>query len=375
VTDRADPSVFQLPVKKIRSGYYSDAYFNFTKSVLEHQPGGGPDVVMQVFQKNEAVLGGIDEAIAVLKLCSGYQPEMIDEPVPWRNGWDKLKVRALREGDEISPFEPVMTIEGPYRLFAHLETVYLGTLARRTLIGTNVRRVIRAANGKPILYFPARHDHWQVQTGDGYAAYCAGAEGVSTDAQANWWGGRGMGTAPHGLIAAFGGDTAAATVAFAKQYGHSMNISALVDFDNNCAMTALRVAKAMQDAGHTLWGVRLDTSESLVDEGLWPKMGQFKPTGVVPELVWHVRKALDQAGHEDVKIIVSGGFTADKISRFEAEGVPVDAYGVGASLIRGGNDFTADVVLRWENVQPAGWKPCGKVGRTYIHSDRLEVVE
>ena len=79
----------------------------------------------------------------------------------------------------------------------------------------NVHEVVEAANGKPILYFPARHDHWLVQTGDGWAAHVAGAIGVSTDAQASWWGGRGVGTVPHGLIAAYGGDTALAARKFA----------------------------------------------------------------------------------------------------------------------------------------------------------------
>ena len=105
-------------------------------------------------------------------------------------------MHALHDGDEIEPWETVMTIEGDYSLFCHLETVYLGTLSRRTLIARNVREVVRAASGKPILYFPARHDHHRVQTGDGYAAHIAGAIGVSTDAQASWWGGRGMGTVP-----------------------------------------------------------------------------------------------------------------------------------------------------------------------------------
>ena len=111
-----------------------------------------------------------------------------------------------------------MTIEGDYALFAHLETVYLGCMARRTLIMRNVREVVEAARGKPILYFPARHDHWLVQTGDGWAAHVAGAIGVSTDAQASWWGGRGVGTVPHGLIAAYGGDTVLAARKFADRY-------------------------------------------------------------------------------------------------------------------------------------------------------------
>ena len=127
-------------------------------------------------------------------------------------------MHALYEGDAIAPWETVMTIEGDYSLFAHLETVYLGCLARRTLVMRNVHEVVEAADGKPILYFPARHDHWLVQTGDGWAAHVAGAIGVSTDAQASWWGGRGVGTVPHGLIAAYGGDTALAARKFADRF-------------------------------------------------------------------------------------------------------------------------------------------------------------
>ena len=126
-----------------------------------------------------------------------------------------------------------MTIQGDYALFAHLETVYLGCLARRTLVMRNVREVVEAARGKEILFFPARHDHWLVQTGDGWAAHVAGAIGVSTDAQASWWGGRGIGTVPHGLIAAYGGDTVAAARAFAARFADEMNVTVLVDFEND----------------------------------------------------------------------------------------------------------------------------------------------
>ena len=159
----------------------------------------------------------------------------------------------------------------------------------------NVREVVEAAGGKPILFFPARHDHWLVQTGDGWAAHVAGAIGVSTDAQASWWGGRGVGTVPHGLIAAFGGDTVAAARAFADRFADEMNVTVLVDFENDSVRTALEVADAL---GDRLWGVRLDTSEPMVDRALWHEMGDFKPTGVNPELVEKVRQALDAAGHE-----------------------------------------------------------------------------
>jgi nicotinate phosphoribosyltransferase len=355
---RLEPSTFRLPVERIREGYYSDAYFNFTKELLEEH-GHCPTVTMQVFQREHSLLGGIDEALAVLKLCAGRHT-----PAGWENGWDELTVHALHEGDEVEPFETVMTIEGSYALFAHLETVYLGSLARRSLIMRNVRDVVDAAGGKQILFMPARHDHWLVQTGDGWAAHVAGAIGVSTDAQASWWGGTGIGTVPHALIAAFGGDTVAAAKAFAERYSDEMNVTVLVDFDNDSVKTAIAVADAI---GDKLWGVRLDTSDRLVDRSLWEDMGDFRPTGVNAVLVRKVRAALDDAGHTRVRIVASGGFTADRIREFERLEVPVDSYGVGSSLLRGSNDFTADVVL-------VEGRPCAKVGRKYRPNPRLERV-
>jgi nicotinate phosphoribosyltransferase len=358
-TTRLDPSIFRLPVDRIRQGYYSDAYFVYTKSLLEAE-GHHPRVTMQVFQKKDSVLGGVDEAIAVLKLCSGHE-----EDGAWIPGWNDLQVHALREGDQIAPRETVMTTEGDYSLFAHLETVYLGSMARRSLIMSNVLHVVEAARGKQIFYFPARHDHWLVQTGDGWAAHVAGAIGVSTDAQASWWGGRGIGTVPHALIAAYDGDTVKAAEVFADRYHDEMNITVLVDFENDSVRTALEVAEAL---GTRLWGVRLDTSEDLVDRSLVEEMGGFKPTGVNPRLVEKVRSGLDEAGYPNVRIVASGGFTAERIREFETQGVPVDAYGVGSSLIRGDNDFTADVVL-------VDGRPRAKVGRRYAPNPRLERVE
>jgi nicotinate phosphoribosyltransferase len=359
VSARLHPDIFRLPVDRIRSGYYSDAYFVYTKRLLEEE-GHHPRVTMQVFQKQRSLLGGIDEAIAILKLCSGREQDGV-----WVPGWDDLVVHALHEGDKIAPRETVMSIEGDYSLFAHLETVYLGSLARRSLIMRNVADVVQAARGKPIFYFPARHDHWLVQTGDGWAAHVAGAIGVSTDAQASWWGGTGIGTVPHGLIAAYGGDTVLAAQKFADRYHAEMNVTVLVDWDNDSVHTAISVAEAL---GPKLWGVRLDTSEQLVDRALLDEMGGFRPTGVNPRLAEKVRAALDQAGYPDVRIVASGGFDAQRIGEFEAAGVPVDAYGVGSSLIRGQNDFTADVVI-------VDGRPCAKVGRGYSANSKLERVE
>jgi nicotinate phosphoribosyltransferase len=355
---RLDPAIFNLPVERLRAGYYTDAYFNLTKELLEAEDRH-PHVTMQVFQKEESLLGGIDEAIAVLKTGAGR----MTAAGAWVPGWDELTVHALHEGDRIAPHETVLTIEGDYSLFAHLETVYLGSLARRSLVMRNVRAVVDAARGKPILFFPARHDHWLVQTGDGWAAHVAGVIGVSTDAQASWWGGRGVGTVPHALIAAYGGDTVAAARAFARRFAGTMNVTVLVDFDNDSRRTAVAVADAL---GDDLWGVRLDTSEALTDRSL-ADLGDAAPRGVSVELARRVRAALDDAGHAGVRIVVSGGFDARRITAFEAAGAPVDAYGVGSSLLRGANDFTADVVR-------VDGRPRAKVGREERPNARLERV-
>ena len=346
---RLAPEVFELPVEKIREGHFTDAYFNHARSTLLAD-GRRTRVLMQVFQRKEALLGGIDEAIAVLKLCS--------------HGWSGLDVSALRDGDAIEPWETVLTIEGDYSLFAHLETVYLGVLARRTLVATNVRRVVEAANGKDVLYFPARHDHFAVQAGDGYAARVGGVNGVSTDAQASWWGGHGVGTLPHALIAAYGGDTVLAATKFAEWAPAEMSIVVLVDFENDSARTAIEVAHAL---GPRLWGVRLDTSGELVDRSLGDGSADSDLRGVNEQLVRTVRDALDAEGFGEVRIVVSGGFTEERIRRFEERGVPVDAYGVGSSLIRGENDFTADVVM-------TDGIPTAKVGRRFRSNPRLERV-
>jgi nicotinate phosphoribosyltransferase len=108
----------------------------------------------------------------------------------------------------------------------------------------------------------------------------------------------------------------------------------------------------------------------MVDASICSQMGSFDPRGVNPQLVWNVRSALDAEGFSQVKIVVSGGFTVEKIRAFEDAGVPVDVYGVGSSLFRdhGKFDFTADVVL----VEGA---PCAKVGRVHRPNERLELVE
>lgn len=396
------PETFDIPVHEIRRGYRSDVYFWRSKVALENADQK-TSVLMQVFQKKEAVLCGVDEALAILKLGSGYyknrqkayglfnhyidlkkrirslyynskakmleaQKESINLQKAldelWEDTSEELTVHTLKDGDTISPWETVMTIEGPLYQFVHLETIYLGVLGRRTRVATNVRRVVEASGKKPILYFPARFDHWFMQGGDGYAAKVGGATTVSTDAQGEWWGASGAGTIPHALIAACKRDTVKAAKLFDVNFPET-NLIALVDFDNDSVGTSLAVAREL---GKRLWGVRLDTSSSVVDKSVISQMGRTKPTGVNPQLVWNVRQALHAEGFNHVKIIVSGGFNAERISQFERAGVPADAYGVGSALLEGKYDFTADVVT-------VEGEPCAKVGREYLPNERMQRIK
>lgn len=346
---RIDPAAFRLSVDEIKEGVYTDAYFVRARDVLR-QDKRTPTVLMQFAGKNEGWVSGIDEAIALLKQCA--------------DDWSALTVQALYEGDHYESWDTVLTVEGPYDNFGFLETLCLGVLARRTRICTNAKMLCDAAESKPVMFFGARDDVYSAQPGDGYAAMVGGVKLVSTQAQASLFGGKAVGTIPHALIAAYGGDTVKATKRFAEAI-EGVDVIALVDYDNDCVKTSLEVARSLEGQ---LWGVRLDTAEHMVDKSIVPQMGAFKPTGVNATLVWNVRNALDSEGFGDVKIVVSGGFDEERIRAFEEDGVPVDAYGVGAALYDGRYDFTADIVQ-------VNGKPEAKAGRRLSENPRLERVK
>ena len=333
---------------QLRSGWYSDKYFVRSQAALKKE-NLHPKVVMQVFCKKEALLCGVEEAVLCLKKAS-LAPK-------------KIKIYALKDGMRIKPWESVMHIVGDYTSFAHLETVYLGILARRTSVATAVRRVVDAASGRPLLFFSARFDHFLEQPGDGYAAFIGGAKGVSTEANTAWVKGRqAFGTLPHALIAACGGDTVNASLIFDRNMPRKIQRIVLVDFENDCVKTSLAVARAL---GKRLWGVRLDTARELRDRSV--KGHSRESYGVSAELVRKVRQALDREGHRWVKIVVSGGFNEERIRKFIAQRVPFDAVGIGSAFYHERIDFTADIVK-------VNGRPCAKVGREYRPNHRLRKV-
>ncbi|MDH3297114.1 MAG: quinolinate phosphoribosyl transferase [Gemmatimonadota bacterium] len=354
---------------RIRDGWLSDRYFVRAAATLRHA-GRDPVVTLQVFPRRSGMVAGLYECVRMLQtqLASGYD-------------YRDLEVWTLRDGDPIEPWDVAFRISGPYVGFAHLETTIDGILARRSRVATNVSRAVSAAGDVPVIYFAPRHDDWRIQTPDGYAARIGGGQSVSSDAGAAWWGGEGVGTMPHGLIAAYQGDVVAATIGFTryvKDHEPDVPVISLVDFNNDCVRDSVAVARAMRDefGDGVLHGVRLDTSNLLVDrslvgdELLW---GREDLRGVNPHLVVKVRSALDAEGFDYVGIVVSGGFTPRRIQEFAALNLPIVGYGVGSSVLGRGNeldgvvpdfDFTADVVeVDGESV--------AKVGRHRLENPRL----
>jgi nicotinate phosphoribosyltransferase len=432
---RLPPDVFKLDDERMRRGWYSDHYFNNMTSILSALAAqgyrfegqcpeltaqgvevanvdvGNIEVDMQYFTRRApfSVVTGVDHALAIFKLCTGY----VNDRGDFINTYDQLEIDALHDGCKVAPWEPVIRVRGRYRDFAVLETPTLGVLARRTRIATNVYQTLQAANGKPILFFPARFDVHEAQPGDGYAYRIAvevwnqeqhGNLGmfISTEAQGDWWGEKGGGTVAHAYLLCFLRDTAEAMLQFAKVIPADVNRVVLVDVNNDCVGDSVKTAIAMFqryreliDAGrpdeaarYVLFGVRPDTSGNMIDQSIVPLGDPKLDCGVNPRLVHHIRQALDDLAEnlelpaswlerarqyfQSIQIVATGGFNPQRIAQFEAMGVPVNIYGVGSYLFEGeNNDFTADVV----RVKIEGqWYDMAKVGRQAHHNPNMQRV-
>src|SRR5262249_59567969 len=139
--------------------YYSEAFLLSARELVRRERRT-QSVLMQIAGKQDGWLSGIDEAVAILKLCA--------------DDWNALTVHALYEGDRFESWDTVMTIEGAYDTFGHLESVLLGALTRRTRVCTNAKLISEAAHSKPVFYFGARDDIVWTQAGGGLSAMVGG---------------------------------------------------------------------------------------------------------------------------------------------------------------------------------------------------------
>ena len=325
---------------------YAANYFFIADEIIEKYKSNSI-VTMQFFQRKEnAILAGMNEALDFLKENTDIS---------------KYKIKYLPEGTKIKALEPVLELEGHYKDFGIFEGVIDGILARSTSIATNAWECKEAANGKDVIYMGDRGDHYINQEIDGHAVEVGGLVGHSTMA-----GSRGneevvFGSIPHALIQHFDGNIVEAMEAYKNVFPNEKDLVALVDFSNDVIKDSLAVLKVL---GKQLNGVRIDTSKNMIDHMFDNEQDKEKYKGVNPEQIKRLRKALDENGGKHVRIIVSSGFTPEKISMFEKEKTPVDAYGVGEYILKINIGFTCDAVRN-------DGKEIAKEGRGYRNNPKL----
>jgi len=414
----------------LRIGWYSDKYFLRTQEILM-KDNYDKKVYYQYFpRKDNIVVCGIDHCIDMFEKCIGYYEDRLQawdvfnemQSIDlyscnakdlkrfwemrellnslWISTYDEMDIWAMKDGDLVDEKDPVIGIIGNPKYFAHLETPTLGVLAQMSAVATSVRRATsHLKDNQSLLFFPARFRHYASQAPDGAACVVGGAKAMSTDANGEYWGYNGIGTIPHLLIAAYWGDTAQAALKFDEIIDPKVNRVILVDWDNDCIGTSLKVITAflhkhmmggrsiakfdnvdeckriLRDYRHELYhvigsgkgkvfGVRFDTSGSLIDKSLNPHL----LFGVNYPLVKMARETFDELGLKDLKIVVSGGFDEEKLKLFNRADAPYDMVGIGSSIVNKFTvDFTADAV-KLDN------QPNAKVGRKLLDWSKMSEV-
>lgn len=287
---------FSATHEEIEKGLTTDIYFARTSFLLEKIGKIDTIVTAEIFANEWGIFAGLEEVLFLL-----------------RN--KKVKVEALKEGEEFQPKEIVMRIEGSYGQFGYLETVILGILASSSNWATAARLCKEAANGKKVICFGARFVHPSCAPVMERSAIIGGADDVSCILGASLAGREPRGTIPHAFILILG-DTLEAARIFDKYVEPSTPRIILVDTFKDEAEESIRIAKFFREMGKNLDGVRLDTPK---------ERGR-----VTPELVQEVKERLKQEGFENVKIVVSGGLDPERISLLEKAGA--DIFGVGSFI-------------------------------------------
>ena len=316
---------------------FADKYFLRSREILEKE-GLNPWVRAQVFiRKGPGQVFGINEAVEILEKYGQVS----------KHGG---RIFAKRDGDSYSPKESLMIIEAPIQSIVELETMYLGVLSAATTcrntqiegvdlerVTRNMASVVAAADGRPVVYFGARHWDFRMDEAIARAAYEGGAVAASSDAGARTFGANGVGTIPHALenIYAYykGRENAVleATLAFDRHMDPSIPRVALVDYNNKELDDALATARALPN----LTGVRLDThGDNVAQGGLthsldtripWftsrhemlpasdhPDAKYWYGKGVTFTGAYSMRTVLNQTGRADKTIMLTSGFADEE---------------------------------------------------------------
>jgi nicotinate phosphoribosyltransferase len=259
-----------------------------------------------------------DEDISFLQQIRDYDPAFLDE---LRRLHFSGEILAMPEGSIAFPNEPLLRVTAPFLEALLLESGLLQAINLATLIATKASRITTAARGRRVAEFALRRaQEPYVAT---RSSYIGGAFSTSFLAAAYRFRLPASGTVPHALIQLFDTEREAFE-AVAESYNR---YTLLLDtYDVRTAIhTAVEVAHSVRDRlGHVLAGIRLDSGDLLEDSR-------------------YVRKVLDDAGLQSVRIGASGDLDEFLITDLLEAGAPIDQFGVGTSLGVGAGSVERDV--------------------------------
>jgi nicotinate phosphoribosyltransferase len=236
-------------------------------------------------------------------------------------------VWAAPEGTIAFPCEPLIRVTAPIIEAQLVETFLLNTINLQTMIATKAARVINAAQGKTVIEFGLRREHG-IDAGMKVArcSYIAGCQGTSNVLAGLAYGIPIFGTMAHSFIMSYKKEIDAFR-AFAKTF--PANSTLLIDTYDDIAGAekAATVAKELENSGHRLSGVRLDSGDLI-------------------EISKKVRKLLDQQGLGYVRIFASGDLDEFKIAELLENGAKIDAFGVGTKMGTSADKPYIDVIYK-----------------------------
>lgn len=270
-----------------------------------------------------AVAAGIFEAIdAILNLrfsddeCNylsglGFSSEFLEYLKHFFFSGD---IDGCREGEIVFPGIPLLRICAPLIEAQILESMLLNIVNFQTLIATKAMRIVHAAQGRPIVDFGLRRAQGEASIAAARAAFIGGAVGTSNTLAAFKYGIPAIGTHAHSWVQSFDSEYQAFS-AFARLYPHAAIL--LIDTYDTLESglpNAIRVAREIESSGMTLRGVRIDSGDLL-------------------SLSLKVRRELDNAGLQYVKIVASDQLDEHRINYLLSQNAPIDMFGVGTKLI------------------------------------------
>ncbi len=223
---------------------------------------------------------------------------------------------AIPEGTPIFPNEPILTVRGPLLQAQFIETMLLLTINHQSLIATKCSRIVRAAEGRPVMEFGSRRA--QGAGGAIYgarAAYIGGATGTACTISDALFGVPALGTMAHSWVQSFDSEYEAFR-AYALAYPNDCTL--LVDTYNVLKSGVPNAIKVFD--------------EVLAPMGIRPK-GVRIVSGDITYLTKKTRTMLDDAGYSDVKIVISNSLDEYIIQDILKQGACVDSFGVGERLI------------------------------------------